>query len=114
MGKGHCGSSLAVRRISLRNILVTLCFLVSLLLLVALQAVYTGTLPSVVAKWAGPPPNGVSHLRDPFHRLPGFGVKRPSHAQDVLTNIPVGSQLGVPKGFNSDDNNYKCVALELG
>jgi hypothetical protein len=109
MGTRARSGSLAVRRISLRNILVALCVLISILLLVSLQAVYTGTLPTVVATWSGPPPSGATQLRNPFRGLPAFGGRRPSRIQDILTSIPAGSELGVHRGLNNDENNYKCA-----
>ncbi|BEI91211.1 uncharacterized protein CcaverHIS019_0400310 [Cutaneotrichosporon cavernicola] len=105
MSKRLLTQLMGVRRMSRRHILVGLCGLVSLLLIVGLQAVYTGSLPCVVAIWNGPPPNMANRLTNPF-QLPAFRGQR-SRVHDILTSIPPGSQLGVLKGLNNDENNYK-------
>ncbi len=98
--------SFVVRRLSLRHILVTLCLLVSILLLVALQAAHSGRFPSIAGSWAGPPPAGVTQLRNPWSSLPGSGS---ASAQLTLSSIPDAVKIGEQKGINSDDNNYKSV-----
>ncbi|GMK58571.1 hypothetical protein CspeluHIS016_0600130 [Cutaneotrichosporon spelunceum] len=81
-----------MRRISLRSIRLALCALAALLLLACLQVVFSGSLPSMPRSTPG--------------GWPAFGGQR-SEAENVLTRIPTGSEIGTPKGVNNDDNNYK-------